>query len=94
MKNVVWTDGDGYKHVSRLRDRDPDHMAPEGIPLDPPDLSQLDWQEIQRELHNLLVDKELFTWKDVQRSQNGVSSSILSVMKRPIVALYRNRNGD
>lgn len=90
MKIVVWTDGGGYKRRSMLRDRDPDQMAPEGIPLDPPDLSQLDWEEIKRELHNALVDKGLSTWGDVQRQQNGVTSSILSVMKRRVVALYRN----
>jgi hypothetical protein len=91
MKNVVWTDEDGYKRVSLLRDRDPDHMAPEGIPLTPPDLSQLDWEEMKRELHNSLVDKKLFTWDDVQREQNGVSSAILSVMKRRMIALYRRK---
>jgi len=92
MKIVVWTDDRGYKHRSMLRDRDPDRMAPEGIPLDPPDLSQLDWEGLVKDLHNMLIDKELSTWDEVQKSQTGVTSSILSVMKRPIVALYRNGN--
>lgn len=91
MKIVVWTDDDGYKHRSMLRDRDPDQMAPEGVPLDPPDLRQLDWDGIVRDLHNMLVDKGLSTWDDVQRTQTGVASSILSVMKRPIVGLYRSK---
>jgi hypothetical protein len=70
MKNVVWTDRTVTSGFPLLRDRDPDHMAPEGIPLTPPDLSQLDWEEMKRELHNSLVDKKLFTWDDVQREQN------------------------
>jgi hypothetical protein len=93
MKIVVYEGKDGYKHRALLRDSDPDHAAPQGIPQDPPDLNRIDWEEVKRELHNLLVERELITWEDVMKSQNGVSSSILDVLKRKVIMLYRLQDG-
>lgn len=89
MKQVLWTDEKGYQHRSLLRDSDPDHLAPQGIPQDPPDLSHLDWEELKRALHNELVDRGLSTWSDVQRSQDGVSAAVTKIFKRPLVGLYK-----
>jgi len=111
MRSVTWTDTAGYTRRSLIRNSDPDDLAPEiGIPADPPDLDLLDWAavtaqfpdldlvEFKRKLHNRLVQTGLITWKDVQRSQNGLSSAVmfagrnrelLAVIKRPLVALYR-----
>jgi hypothetical protein len=94
MRIVVWTDESGFKHRSLIRDDDDDHFAPYGIPLDPPDLRHLDWDNLIRELHNLLVDKGISTWDDVQASQTGVTSSVLAVLKGPIVGLYRKKQSD
>jgi hypothetical protein len=88
MRRVIWTDNDGWKHCSVIRDSDPDEIAPSGIPHDPPDLSRLDWEGIQKELHNILVDKGLCNWEQVVASQNGVTASILSVMKSKVLKLY------
>lgn len=88
-KLVIWTDADGYKHRSFLRDSDPDHIAPAGIPDDPPPLDRLDWEAIKRDLHNLLLDRGLINWQDVQDSGNGVSSAVVTVLKRHVVGLYR-----
>jgi len=94
MKIVVYEDNAGYKHRALLRDTDPDHAAPTiGIPQDPPDLDRIDWEEVKRKLHNRLVERELITWLDVQRSQNGVTSSILDVLRREVVMLYRLDDG-
>jgi hypothetical protein len=95
MKTVIWIDGDGYKHRSLLRDSDPDHLVMQGIPQEPPDLKRLDWDSLMRDLHNILVERGIITWDDVQRGQNMVSSAILQIFKRPIVGLYRedSRNG-
>lgn len=88
MRRVIWTDDNGWKHCSLLRDDDPDDMAPYGVPHDPPDLSRLDWEGIQKELHNLLVDRGLCNWEQVVASQNGVTASVLSILKRKVLALY------
>jgi hypothetical protein len=91
MRLVRWTDDKGYDHLSLLRDGDPDRMAPQGIPADPPSLDLLDWESIKRELHNELVSRELVDWKAVQRSGEGVTAAILAVMRRKVVLLYRLR---
>ena len=89
MRTVIHEDERGNKRAYLLRDSDPDHLAPSGIPLGPPDLNRLDWDGLVRDLQNLLVKKGLFTWDDVQRAQNGVTSSIVTVMKRPIIGLFK-----
>lgn len=88
MKPVIWTDDKGYKHRSLIRDEDPERFASKGIPAGPPDLDHLDWEEIKRELNNYLVDKELFTWDDVMRSQNGITLA-LGLLRRRLIAYYR-----
>ena len=92
MKVVEWTDGDGYCHRSLIRDNDPDRLASSGIPLDPPDIDRLDWDGIKRDLHNTLVRGGLSTWQDVQNSQTGLVSSIVSVMKGRLINLYKQQN--
>lgn len=89
MKLVKWTDKRGYKHLSLLRDDDPDSMAPHGIRRDPPDINQLDWQQIKKDLHNALVERKLSDWRDVQRSKDGITSAILGVLRRKLSNLYR-----
>ena len=89
MRVVTWTDKDGLKHRSLIRDEDPDHLASSGIPLDPPDLTALDWEGLGRELYNVLAERGLSTWQDVLEHQNEITSSIISVFKRPILALYK-----
>lgn len=89
MRLVDWTDKYGFKHKSLVLDTDPDYKAPEGVLQDPPDIRQLDWDEIARELHNALVDRGLLTWMDVQREQTGISGAVNAVLKNRIVRLYR-----
>jgi hypothetical protein len=106
MRAVIWTDENGYLHRSLIRDDDQDYRAAEvGIPTEPPDVCLLDYSgleidvdEFQKALHNQLVRLGLITWKDVQRSQNGVTRAIMAagkdrkillVLKRQLVTLYK-----
>jgi len=82
-------DRQGYKHIYVIRDDDPDEMAEKGIPLEPPDIQQLAWEEVKRDLHNALVEAGLFTWQDVQRAQNKISAITRTLLKRRVVLLYR-----
>ena len=91
MRMVIVEDRFGYKRAYWIKNEEPDSAAEEGIPRSPPDLDNLDWEVVKKDLHNMLVDRGLFTWKDVQRAQNGVTASILAAMKRRVIALYRNR---
>lgn len=87
MKVLTWEDKHGYKYRSLVRNNDDNPEI--GLPDNIPDLNQIDWEQVKKELHNRLTENELITWKDVQLSQNGVTSAILSVLKRRIINLYK-----
>lgn len=89
MRVVIWTDERGYKRRSLVRDTDPDSAARKGVPLDPPDLSQLDWETIKRDIHNRLVDLKLHSYQDVLLTQNGITSAVSGALKRRILDLYK-----
>ena len=89
MRLVIYEDKDGWKRGSMIRDDDPDSYAPKGLPKNPPDLRGLDWEGISREINNALVDQGLFTWRDVQLAQNGVTSIVNNIVRRRIVALFK-----
>lgn len=91
MRQVEWTDRAGYNHRSLVRDNDPDDMAEQGIPLDPPDLNQIDWEMVRRDLHNALLHNEMVKWDDIPLRPNGISNAIKTSMKRQVVNLYRDR---
>jgi hypothetical protein len=87
MRTVTW-EKNGYKHRSIVRDDDPDEMAEQGILQDPPNLENLDWEGIKQDLHNALVERGLYSWRDVQEKR-GLRGAILSSTKRRLVQLYR-----
>lgn len=89
MRTVEYEDRAGYIRATLIRDDDPDEMAEQGIPLEPPDLELLDWEGIRRDIHNSLVHARLFTWQDVLKKQNAVGGIVARVIKRHIVRLYR-----
>lgn len=86
MKIVDWVDEQGYQHRSVVREGDDDPRV--GIPADVPDIRQLNWEWIVRELHNRMMGAELFTLHDVESNQQ-LSSIILSVVRKQIVILYK-----
>lgn len=92
MRMVIYEDKDGWKHGSMIRDDDPDDYAPKGIQKNPPDLHNLDWDGISREINNALVDQRLFTWQDVQRAQSGITSIVNKIIRRKIVSMYKLRD--
>jgi hypothetical protein len=94
MRLVKWTDDDGYKHQSWLKDHEPASLACEGILNDPPSLDQIDWQEVQKVIHNRLVDQDIKNWDDITRHQNAVTSIVNSTIKRYIIALFRRSERD
>lgn len=91
MKIINWIDDDGYKRQRAIKEGEPDELAIDGIPLEPPDLERLDWEQLKRDLYHNLMNRDLVSWQDVQFSQNGVTSAILATFKRPLIALYREK---
>jgi len=91
MRLAKWIDEKGYHRQSWIKDDDPDSMATSGIRHEPPDLSRIDWADVERELHNELVKRGLISWKDVQAQQNTLVPLITSLMKRRLITLYREK---
>jgi len=91
MKTVEWTDDDGYKHKSVVRDNDDPHVALEGMGMsqDPPDVTRIDWERVKRDLHNQLVVRGLVASSDVEAQQNGVTGAVLAALRPQVLDLYR-----
>ncbi len=90
MRLVTWYDEDGFLRQAYGRNEDPDEIVQEsGIRHEPPDVRQLDWDELAKELNNLLIERGLITWMDVQKQQDALINTVKTVMKRKLIALYR-----
>ena len=89
MRRVIWEDRNGYTRASLVRDGDPDEAAEYGVPIEPPDLDEIDWEEVKRDLHNNLVRKGLFTYEDMRNAQKGIRSAVILALHKKVVDLYR-----
>jgi hypothetical protein len=91
MRTVIVVDRFGYKRAYLCTNDMSDDEAEQGIPQTPPDLDLIEWEEVKKNLNNILVDREIFTYRDVCQAQNAISSVCKAVLKNRIVNLYRNR---
>lgn len=90
MKQVTYTDAKGVRKVVLLRDGDPDEAAPHiGIPVEPPDLDDIDWGAVKSTLKEQLVARGLLTWVDIQHNENSLTGAVLAALRPPVVTLYR-----
>lgn len=87
MKLVTFTDPNGFNHKSLIRDNDSDPAI--GLIQTVPDLTRLDWEAMARSIHNKLVERELFTLKDVQERNVEFNQVIMATVVKPIFALYQ-----
>ena len=88
MKRVKYIDQTGYQRRSLIKDTDTEDDARYGIPAGPPDLRQLDWEVLKREMNNALADHELWTLRELQLSKVGITAAT-NVLKRALILLYR-----
>lgn len=94
MRQVTWEDRNGYLHAALIRDDDPDDAGPQGLPLEPPELADLDWDGVGRDIQNALVRGGLFTWEDVQREQGPLLNIACRAVKRRLIVLYRQKQAE
>ena len=90
-KYIIWTDKNGYMRRSLVKDTDDTSKARYGIPAGPPDLEQIDWDVIRREINNVLCNQGIYTWVDAQRNESGFIAAV-NVLRRHLIALYRESN--
>lgn len=86
MRQTIFT-RNGFNYISLIRDNDTDPTT--GIIQSPPDVQQLDWESIQRNLHNTLLERGLLTLKDVQIRQNEFNKIVLAAVGKPLLKLYQ-----
>lgn len=91
MKTVITEDRNGFLRGHLIRNNDPIERAHEGIPVGPPDLSDIDWHEVEKQMHNALVKSKVYTYQDVQRGQGKVVGLAARIVKNHVVTLYRNQ---
>lgn len=82
----------GRKHKSLIRNGDTDPTI--GLIQSPPDLTQLDWQAIQVNLHNALLDKGIITLSDAQSRVNDFNQCVLAAIGKPLFRLYQQENSN
>ena len=92
MRRVTY-EVDGYKKVSMIRDTDSDDLAPKGIPVGPPDLDLVDWEEVKKHLNNLLVERGILTYRDIQMNTSAVSTCVRACLTSRIVNVYKLMEG-
>lgn len=88
MKHIIYTDKDGFVCRSLIKDTDSNDKAEFGVPAGPPDLRQLDWETLKRDVNNALASAELWTMEDFQKNSGGVTFAT-NVLKRALILLYR-----
>ena len=91
MKLIEWTDERGYKHRAMVRDSDSSAMAQQGmgIRLDPPDVEQIDWESVKRDLHNLLVLHSITNWEHIKSDNPFFTASLIKALKRHVITLFK-----
>lgn len=88
MRIIQKIDENGYKHLYYIKDIDLD--TAKGIPADPPNINELDWDAIKREIHNALIDARLIQLQNIRRSNSGLDNILLKPIKRRLIELYRS----
>ncbi len=93
MRLVQYEDEQGFLHQSLIKENMPLSDANMGVPVDPPDITRLDWLEIQREINKQLIDRNLITLKDIVHQKSGLENIIKSVIVRKLIQLYKENPG-
>jgi hypothetical protein len=90
LKAVIWTDNNGRKRRSMIKDTDGPEMAKFGVPADPPDIRSIDVEALFNEIERLQYEFGLYTWRAALDNQAGLKA-LINVFKRHLLGLYRNK---
>lgn len=92
LKRTSYTDEVGRKFAVLLPDEEPEENAVNGIPLGPPDLSELGLPlELEIRLNHELFARDIFLGKDILKRRQDIQSAIQSVLRldtERVVTLY------
>lgn len=88
MQRIIWTDEDGYRQIALLGDTDLATHPEHGIPVTFPEIREMDWEGIVRDLQNTLVDRGLVDVPSIQQS-HALEGAVRSIVTRRIIEFYR-----
>jgi hypothetical protein len=95
MRRVTYQDDKGRKWDVWLPDGAPDTDAPLGVPIGPPDLSELDLPEhVLLRLHTELYAREIFTANDALKGIAAINAALQAsfrVDSQRVQAVYINQ---
>ena len=95
LREVQWTDEAGFVWRVLLRTDQPDSDAYLGIPVGPPDLSELGFpSELERVLHQQLVARGLWTMKDVQARPQELTAALQAAYRVDFVRILEIYGGE
>lgn len=92
MKVLTYTDNDGFNHKSLVRDTDTDPSL--GLLQSPPDIRELDWDDIKKRIHNGLLERGLLSLSDIQIRGTEFNQVIMASVVKPIYGLYQKESKD
>ena len=92
MKPVIFTDEEGWRRVRLLRDEDDEENPEIGLPVGPPDITQLPWDEIIRTINNLLVDRGFWNAQQMRAQPELFAKTLSGAIYEYLLAAYREEN--
>lgn len=97
MKQISYTDADGFRHAVLLPDGAPESAAPMGVPVGPLPLDGLDLPlELRRAINNELHDRALWGPDEIRRRRQDAALALIRAYRvgvEEIEALW-TRGGD
>lgn len=87
MKVLTFLDQNGIERQSLVRDNDTDPAI--GLVQSPPDVQSLNWQAISKSIYLKLLERGLFTLKDIQVRNVEFNQIIMATVVKPIFGLYQ-----
>lgn len=88
MRNVPYTDEEGYKWVVAIPENAPDEHASMGLKIGPPSMEVLELPfPLDRRLNNELFNRGFITYKDVAKRRNEFVAVWQAVLKTDVVRL-------
>lgn len=82
LRRTTWIGPDGRKWLRGIPEGAPLSDAAIGVPLGPPDLSDLELpEEIHVRLHNALFDRNVFSARDARKDPREINSALVSAFR-------------
>lgn len=95
LTRTTWIGPDGRKWLRGVPEGAPASDAAIGIPLGPPDLSDLGLpDEIHVRLHNALYDRHVFSYQDARKDPREINSALIAAFRVSVQRILQLYEGE